>query len=439
MKKFVFNLMLGMTTWVCYSCEKELTVEGTSEPDTALSIVTRSVTAEEVVTYPVAVYVLSSDTKRLATSSMLTNKDSPLELGLAHGTYDVFAIAGADEDIYKLPQEDELSETSELVLKDGKEHTDLMTAHSTVTLKEKEENTLVLGFERQVMQLKEATILQVPSDITNVSISLSPFYQSLQINGVLGNISPHQFPLVSKGDGTWTLESPQMVLISPETAAITVSLQKGEETVKSYTFPCPDELKKNYQISIVGTYQEDNTVHITGNMTGVSWAGTHEITFTFGEGAPTGDDNGGGDSPVSDEVPKCNSIYKDCYVLSVQEVNGGHEVILLYKEDFTIAPANKAMEEVLEEINAINTALSINGITGWRLPNEKEAEEIVKQANYIISAFKDHDGSPLDEHDFYLCECENSLKTWIAWEGVLPTSYTRGQRFRPVATIQFKN
>lgn len=425
--------MLCMMVCVFNACEKELAVEGKGEPDTALSIITRSVTEEEVVTYPIAVYIFDTASKRCIQTETLTSEDTPLEFKLPHGTYDIYAIAGADQKIYELPTQEEASDNAEVTLIDGKEHSDLMTAHNTITLEKEEESILTLGFERQVMQLTNVTIQQVPTDITDVSVSLSPFYQSLQLNGELGSVKTHKIALTNKGQGTWNLAAPKMLLIDSETASITVTLTQKDGTSKSYTYPCPDELKKNYQISIVGTYQQNNTVNIKGSINGVTWAGSHEINFTFGEDESSKEE----DTPVNDEVPTAHSIYQDCYVLSVKKITGGHEVVLLYNDDFEINPKNKTEDEVKAEIDEINNTLSIQQITNWRLPDEVEADDIAIQTHFINSAFtKEHN---LDNHAYYIYKSNNSLKLFIVPNGLVPSPYTYGNHFRPVTTIKFNH
>lgn len=422
--------MLCMMVCVFNACEKELAVEGKGEPDTALSIITRSVTEEEVVTYPIAVYIFDTASKRCIQTETLTSEDTPLEFKLPHGTYDIYAIAGADQKIYDLPTQEEASEDAEVTLIDGKEHTDLMTAHNTITLEKEEESILTLGFERQVMQLTNVTIQQVPTDITDVSISLSPFYQSLQLNGELGSVKTHKIALTNKGQGTWNLAAPKMLLIDSGTASITVTLTQKDGTSKSYTYPCPDELKKNYQISIVGTYQQNNTVNIKGSINGVTWAGSHEINFTFGEDESSKEE----DTPVDDEVPTAHSIYQDCYVLSVQEITGGHEVLLLYPTDCNITATGKTEQEIITEIKTVTDALSINGISGWRLPTEDEAVLINQNYASINNLLSSHF---TNDAYFYMKEALRSF--FPTTSSFLDRPFSLGKYFRPVTTIKFNH
>ena len=431
MKKITIYFMLCMMVCVFYACEKELAVEGKGEPDTALSIITRSVTEEEVVTYPIAVYIFDAGSKKCIQTETLTSEGASLEFKLPHGTYNVYAIAGADQKLYDLPTQEEASADAEVTLKDGQEHTDLMTAHNTITLEKEEESILTLGFERQVMQLTNVTIQQVPSDITEVSVSLAPFYQSLKLNGELGTIKAHKISLTHQGQGTWSLAAPKMLLIDSGTASITVTLTKADGTSKSYTYPCPDELKKNYQISIVGTYQQNNTVNIKGSINGVTWAGSHEISFTFGEDESSKEEE---DTPVNGEVPAASTIYQDCYVLSVKEVTGGHEVLLLYPTDCNITATGKTEQEIITEIKTVTDALSINGISGWRLPTEDEAVLINQNYASINNLLSSHF---TNDAYFYMKEALRSF--FPTTSSFLDRPFSLGKYFRPVTTIKFNH
>lgn len=427
MKKVLTHAVLCIAPWVLGACEKELVSEDMIVTDSSLSITTRSVTAEETISFPIAVYVFNSDSKRCVKNEQLATKDTPLAFTLPHGTYDVYAIGGVDESLYTLPSEDVTAE-SEITLKDGKEHADLMTAHSIVTLEEDEENNLTLNMERQVMQLTDVTIKQIPSGITAVSISLSPSFQSILINGELGKTWTHKYPLVYEGNGCWILPSPTMILLAPEAATITVGLTKSDGTVKNYSYPCPDELKKNYHISITGNYQEDNTVNIVGSVTGTTWAGNKEITFDFGDTETNKEeDDDEEEGLINESAPAAGTIYKDCYVLKVNTTDKADEVLLLYNNDFEINPKEKTEAQVIEEINTILTSLSLNDIAGWRLPDLEEAKLITAKIGIYKIANKNY---------YYLLD--NQLKIFSGSSFLDHQTYSAGERYRPVTILKFR-
>lgn len=425
MKKLLTRAALCMTPWVLGACEKELVSEDMVVTDSSLSITTRSVTAEETISFPIAVYVFNSESKKCIRNEQLASKDDPLKFSLPHGTYDVYAIGGVNENVYTLPSGKELTEETEITLKENKEHADLMTAHSIISLEEEEDNTLTLNMERQVMQLTNVTIKQIPSNISAVSISLSPSYESILINGEFGKTWAHKYSLVNDGDGCWILPSPTMILLAPEASTITIGLTKSDGTVKYYSYPCSDELKKNYHISIIGNYQEDNTVNIVGSITGTSWAGNKEITFDFGDTETNGEEEE--DDLINENTPASGTIYKDCYVVKVNATDKANEVLLLYNTDFEINPKEKSEAQVLEEINSELLSLTINGISGWRLPNMEEAKLIIEKS-----------GVHKITNKYYYYLNNNELKIFNCFKLLETNPYSVGERFRPVTILKFK-
>ena len=439
-RKVLKCAFLCMTPWVLGACEKELVSDDIVVNDSSLSISTRSVTAEETVSFPVAVYVFNAESKKCVKHETLVSKDTPLEFKLTHGTYDIYAIGGVDESIYSLPSEDDLSETTEISLKEGQEHSDLMTAHSLITLAEDGENTLTLEMERQVLLLSSATIKQIPSNITAVSFSLTPSYQSIRINGELGTTWTHPYSLVNDGEGTWSLHTPTMLLLSPNGTTITVSLTKENGTVKSFSYSFPEKLEKNYQICITGNYQEDNTVNLVGNITGTTWAGTKEVTFCFGDN-DTDDDNNGNDDTgntlINETTPNSGSIYKDCYVLKVESKDDANEVLLLYHDNIDIQPGNKTEAQMSQEIHEITSLLTLNNISNWRLPNEEEARLINYNGQIINQRLEDKFKTGMT--DLYLYTKGEHLKTFLPINNsFLERDYSLAKYLRPVTILRFK-
>ena len=440
----LYSLLAIVSAMTLGACEKELMEEETmGEPDCSLNIVTRTGDSEAEVSYPVTVYVFPHDGDKCTMVETIESEDDELELALENGAYDVFAIAGADDANYTVPTQSTATPTSEITLKDGKEHNDLMTAKNTVILKAGEENNLTLSMTRQVLELSSVTIKQVPAEFTAVSVSLSPSYKSLKVNGTLGTLSDQKFELTKGEGGTWTLPSAKKQLVASESTSITVSMTSGSVT-KSYTYSCADKLRANYKFSITGTYTENKTVTLAGIITGVVWAGTREIKFTFDEsGTQTddtggddtgGDDTGGGDETGSDdEVPTAFTLYKDCFVLNVTEATSGHDVLLFYNDNISLSAEGKTEAQVLTEINTALSGLTVNGITGWRLPTAAEADIIQKKSGSIATTVS----VAVTNGKYYLLQDSKLYSTYFDGIASLEISYSGGQYLRPVTTVHF--
>ena len=431
MKKMLTRALICMTPWALGACEKELVSDEPVITESSVSIITRSVTAEEAISFPVNIYVFNAEDKEFVMHKKISEENEPLGFTLPLGSYSIYAVGGTDDNLYIVPDGEDVTEESEIILKEGKEHADLMTAHNTIELKDNEEYELTLNMERQVIQLSNAIIKDVPEDIANISISLSTSYKGIKINGELGTEWTQHYPLTNKGDGEWSLPVPVMLLLKSEPVNINISMIKDDGTIKNYTYICPEELIKNYQINITAFYQENNSVNIVGHITGSSWADTKDITFIFGD-----DDNAEDDDPddnfTNEVTPNEQSIYKECYVMKVENNNDYNEVLLIYKEDFKIDPKNKSEEEVLQEINNHLSSLSINGISGWHLPNAQESDIIINEFPGIRKA-----GITMNAGGYFYYQENNALKIFIN-NGKLQLTFEGGNSYIPVANLKFK-
>lgn len=436
MKKMLKHAMIGMSLWTLGACEKELISNDPITTDSSLSIITRSVTAEETVSFPVNIFVFNHEDKSFVKKETFIEEGESIELNLPFGTYDIYAIGGVDSDRYHLPNEEEITEESEITLINGKEHADLMTAHDGITLEKKEGNQLTLAMKRVVTELTQVTIKQVPEDVTDVSVSLSPCYKSILINGEISTSWKHEYSLNNNGEGIWSLPSPTMLLVdSEEDATITVSFTKEDGTIKYYSYTCTEEIKKNHQISITATYQENNNAHVVGVLIGTAWLGTQEIVFEFGEDNSSTDNNEEEDI-INQVAPQEYSIYEECFVLKATPNEKGYkEVLLLYNEDFNIETKEKTEAEILQEINTQLESVSINNIYGWRLPNEEEVRIINNTT--IMKKILESKLKTKFNMNYYLCVNNKDLKEFSRSNTII-SNFSSASQYRPVSILKFK-
>ena len=428
MKKLLTRAVICMSPWALGACEKELISDEPIIAESSVSITTRSVTAEEKISFPVNVYVFNAESKEFVNHKKISDGNSPLEFSLPLGTYSFYAVGGADENQYVIPSEDGITEESEIILKEGKEHADLMTAHNSIEVKENKENDLTLNMERQVVQLTNVTINNVPEDISNIGISLSTSYKGITINGEPRTEWEHYYALTNNGNGEWTLPSSVMLLLKAESVKVTISMTKQDDTSKMYSYTCPEDIIKNFQINITATYQDNSAINIIGHITGTSWTGTKDITFHFGDNIDEGFDP----SIINEPTPTQGTTYQDCYVLKVEEKEEYNEVLLLYKTDFGIATNNMSDEELLQKIENELKTLVINDISGWRLPNKAEVNIITNDLIGIIN-----NGARFNNSKFYYY-LENNILRIYDTGGPVNRDNIKGDYYRPVATLKFR-
>ena len=367
--------VLGLT-----SCEKGLDdgiIDAGSEQviNSSLMVRTRggSSTEDATVGYPVHVYVFQGDECRAMQT--IADEEQTLNIGLAEGTYSVYAVGGASEDDYIVPGADDATTTTAIALREGHSLTGLMSASATATLVDGGTNTVTLGMKRKTMLIQAIEIKKVPTVATAVSVTIAPLWQNLTVGGTYsGTTGSNTIALTKQEDNrTWKVSANAHLLPpSSQPASISVNITTPDGT-KSYTYSTSDQLKAGYKITINGTYTEAVGVTLTGTITGAEWLGEHTINFEFDEnGSSSSDDNpstGGNDNPSTGEnnpsnFPKAGSTYEGCYVLASTVAAGGEsaELTLLSPNEKT----SKDNSLTLDILQSSVAKLGVDGITGWR-------------------------------------------------------------------------
>ena len=323
------NKIIALATIVALavtSCSKEVIMEETSkqEPNSTLNIRTRI--GDEAlqengpkVSYPVNIYIFNTE-GQCSEYLQITDESTDISVELLEGTYNVYAIAGADATTYELPTKEEATTESQIKLI-GEKHGDLMTAENMVSLADGGENTLTLTLQRKVMLIQDIAIKNVPTYIKAVTVTIAPLYESLLINGSYAEEAGPQEITLTEEENTKVWKNAEGMYLLPPTsgsATITVNMTDNENQIKSYSYTCSDELKANYKIKINGTYSERIGVELSGTITGAEWAGEEEITFDFDEtgSEPIAPDDSnkddGEDNPtISETAPAVGSFYQD--------------------------------------------------------------------------------------------------------------------------------
>lgn len=395
MKNKTFKLMLlVIAAMVLFSCEKytEVTDITNKEANSTLIIRTRALSTSETddskISYPINIYIFNENT--CVETTTIESEETPISLKLPEGNYDVYAIAGADAETYDLPTKENATKESIINLKTDKTYTDLMTAKNSVTLAYGEENTLTLSLERKVMLLENVTIKNIPSNVIAVSVTISPLYENVLLNGEYSGTNGSQIIELTKGsDGTtWENNYNAYLLEACGQATIKVSLKTDSKT-KSYSYTSTDELKANYKININGNYSE-NGITLNGTITGATWNGTKDINFNFDENGSTtdettnpgtdeGDDEEDAGETTTGNAPEVGTLYNGCYVLKSEQTENGTKVTLMSTESekglvFTDNDQSSIKAAIDDKIKSI--ASKINNINGLRLPSLEELKYI---------------------------------------------------------------
>ena len=358
------------------SCEKEFSEVTPVNPESSLTVTTRSESGAEEVAYPVAVYLFDAN-KACIDFRRIESADASVVYDLVEGVYDVYAFGGVAEGKYTLPSVKEATLASVITLQDGQEHGDLMMAKSSVTTTKGEANTINLLMNRCVSKIESIVIKQVPDDVTAVSVTLSKTYKSMAFDGTMKDVNIEVITLEKSGteSGTWELKTPRHVLFDVAASASVKISMTTNGNAKGYTYQLTDKWKSNYLYHINATYTEKQNFHVTGTITGATWQGTEDIVFNFDE---TNTQDGGSGPTINETAPEVGTLYKGCYVLSRTEESNAIKVLLLHPNQYSdVCNGTMSQEEARNSINSkLSEIASENEITGWHLPNEAEMETI---------------------------------------------------------------
>ena len=444
------------------SCSKEVIMEETSkqEPNSTLNIRTRI--GDEAlqengpkVSYPVNIYIFNTE-GQCSEYLQITDESTDISVELLEGTYNVYAIAGADATTYELPTKEEATTESQIKLI-GEKHGDLMTAENMVSLADGGENTLTLTLQRKVMLIQDIAIKNVPTYIKAVTVTIAPLYESLLINGSYAEEAGPQEITLTEEENTKVWKNAEGIYLLPPTsgsATITVNMTDNEDQIKSYSYTCSDELKANYKIKINGTYSERIGVELSGTITGEEWAGEEEITFDFDEtgSEPIAPDDStkddGEDNPtISETAPAVGSFYQDkYYVLKSESSNGKTNVTLMTTEE-----ADNVIDREISVPNdqdAVRTAVDAaiakltadSDIKGWRLPTIEEMDYISENIDNIRVHFENAKKDFFDFSEFYFMTKQDVISSYSFSSKTNPehTILAAYTLLRPVAVVTFQ-
>jgi len=352
------------------------------------------------------------------------------------GTYSAYAIGGDDLSAYTLPDLEGAAASSVISVAEGKVMGDLFMKTATVTLTAGNASNLALELERQVLQLKEVTIKQVPADVTKVEVSIAPLYQGIMLDGTFTEEhSTLQLELTKKSDNdTWTNGTNQPYCFpSDGEPTITVSFTRTSG-VKRYSYQASEAFEANHQVVLEGTYSEEQDALLSGTLTARAWEAEKNMPFEFNEENLVDGDSS--ENPEEHEVPVVGSTYQGYYVVSVDVAS--NRAVLLSKTQYNGIGNAAAMESKASQIEKpVGEGISCGE---WRLPTIEECRVFLEDHNVEGKLY----------NTYYYCIDGDILKMMSASkandvitikgplpQGSSPATYEVGTYFRAVMEIQY--
>ena len=451
---YAMSVMALMVVLSFLSCSKD--ADGYSGDvelgSNKLTIRTKAVsggTTAMTVATPINIYVFDSQDKCIAQKTLEAETDKA-DMKLQAGKYKVYAVAGASSADYSLPKKDDATPQSIIALNGGKQHSDLMTATSDVTLVEGEDSDLTLLMQRKVLMLTTVNIADVPDDVTGISATLSPLYENISLSGdYSGEHASQTINLSKQNDGTtWTADCNLFLLPSVGNPSVKFVFTTADGKKKTFTYASQKPLVANYKVSINVNYLKVKEPTLKCNINGVDWAGTDVWSFDADERNFTVD--GGGDEPgggtvVDGTVPHVGTLYKGCYVLKTEQIGNNTVVTLIAPEQYNTWKYTKGNQsEMKTEIDAKLNSVSVDGVSGWRLPSKEELQYVkdnYETVDALMSALgiqRFFLGSP-SSNSFLFKDISGSIFSYILKSGNVNETPGNGVSvfLRPFTTLLF--
>ena len=286
---------------------------------------------------------------------------------------------------------EEATPTTEVIVATGKQRGDLLIGHKQITLEDGDRENIDIQLERKVTHVTSIVIHEVPNDVEHVSVSITPMYKKLLLNGTLEDpTGTYTVNLTDLGSGDWEAAPDEMILPSDGHPTITITFTKNE-TPKSYTYTAAQSINANTNVTLEGTFVGQKGIVLTATMTPQSWNSTpQDITFDF------------------DEHPIAGQTYQGYFVVSNDPTSRTATLLSQARVNFT-APEGNTQADWLPVLNSAMSSLEkptfATATDHWRLPTAAECAIFSKNTDYVIT-FNEEDGySP-----FFFCLDGTTLK-----------------------------
>ena len=314
---------------------------------------------------------------------------------LTAGTYDLCGIGSKDFSNFVLPTVEDATPTTEVTVATGKQRGDLLIGHKQITLEDGDRENIDIQLERKVSHVTSIVIHEVPNDVEHVSVSITPMYRKLLLNGTLEDpTGTYTVNLTDLGSGDWEAAPDEMILPSDGHPTITITFTKNE-TPKSYTYTAAQSINANTNVTLEGTFVGQKGIVLTATMTPQSWNSTpQDITFDF------------------DEHPIAGQTYQGYFVVANDPTNRTATLLSQNRVNFT-APEGNAQADWLPVLNSAMNSLEkpsfATATDHWRLPTAAECAIFSRNTNYVMTFSEESGYSP-----FFFCLDDTTLKWGVS-------------------------
>lgn len=342
-----------------------------SNKQTQLKVTTRAMQGE--VSYPVQIYAYDA-VGNLAGQQTITADGQNISLQLGTGRYHLTAISG--ESAYIAPKNHDTQSAQISIPTDGYAQQALMLGGADVTLGEAPaEVNLILTYRVAELAM---TLTDLPQDVTNVTVSASTQYSSIDMAGMPSGKSTATLSCQKVGD-VWQSPTAYLLPGAGQTTTLTLTLSRAEGQT-SYSYELGEALESAVPYRIEGHYVESTAPYITGVLTVEGWQQERTLTFDFGNGS-----QGGGSQGVTiptvkvDALPAQGQAWNGHVVALVENATDTEADLLLWsltEYNNVYAPIAEGHEN---DMQALVNAYEESGLQGWSVPSAEQAKALRKE------------------------------------------------------------
>ena len=436
----------------------------------ALNLETEANDAE--ISWPVSIYVFNSDNTCTDTKT-LTSSTASANFILPADTYSLYAVGGMNSDNYTIPTKDNATSTSTISLMNGvNEHTDIMMAQkSDITLVADKSYTQTLDFTRKVAKITSMKITDVPTDVTEVTVIISPVYKAIKLDGTFTDIGTSSWSYKLTKDNTtkttWNCDCNSYIL--PNNGEMSIKYQFKTDTQTREFTQTTSQITSNHKISLEANYKKEVlTASLTWGLNGATWDDDVNISFTVDEAKMTKvEDNTNPDDntnyntePAADVVAttgktapevgaNLNSKGTAVYVIRKQIYGNNTYVTLMYKNDISQISSDKLTEQnkIKAEIEKIFKDKINNKATAsiqkWRLPTLYELKYMYD--NYADICTATGKTSLVENYGvstcYYCTDANGDVIAYTFYNGtvVTPNTSGTGSRIHGFVVVKYPN
>lgn len=404
------NLLNKWLLWVaiCLSmsnCQQLPDYGVETDSEGVLKVKTRSVENQKVI-YPLTLYVFSSDGDCLETL-VVEEKDEVVQLHLAEGRYRVVAMSACKDGyaVSTVSAWDNVIRMSD----EGGAKIPLLMGNADVTMDADTKGKLEIVLANAVTAI-DVSLFNVPADVVEVVITMSPFYSSVNLKGEYVDTDYSlRLPCSLDTNNCWSTKTSYIFPGSGKEIVLSIWMKKknGEEVTYGYTWK--ESPKENQPYHLEGDYSDG--LALNGTFVLTAWNEAENVEFQFG--AVSSSDEEEDEDGSNDNMPEIGSIWNGTIVANIIEMDEtGTDMLLMSLEEW---------EGTASEVKDAAFDYTVNGISDWRLPTHEEAaalrdkfygESLVnlneRIAEYDSELYELSDG----EEERYLCLKNGEIYTF---------------------------